>query len=184
MAEILADRAHPVPLPVLLVVHLAPGFGPSFTAWLGGLLPLPVREAVHGAPLPRPDERCVIVSPADVHLLVEGGLLRLSRGAERHSCRPSIDVLFESVAREFGAAAIGCLLTGMGRDGAEGLQAMRNAGAVTVAQDEATSVVFGMPREAIRLGAAGHVLRLTEIAPALVHFGSRTARATGVKERS
>lgn len=179
VAEILGDRAHPLPLPVLLVVHLAPGFGRTFAAWLGKMLSVPVMEAVHGAPLPGPGERCVIVSPAEVHLLVEGGQLRLSKAAERHSCRPSIDVLFESVAREFGAAAIGCLLTGMGRDGAEGLLAMRNAGAVTVAQDEATSVVFGMPREAIRLGAASHVLCLQAIAPALVHFGSRTSRATG-----
>jgi two-component system chemotaxis response regulator CheB len=179
VAEILGDRAHPVPLPVLLVVHLAPGFGRTFAAWLDKMLPVPVIEAVHGAPLPRPNERCVIVAPAEAHLLVEGGQLRLSRAAERHSCRPSIDVLFESVAREFGSAAIGCLLTGMGQDGAEGLLAMRNAGAVTVAQDEATSVVFGMPREAIRLGAAGHVLCLSAIAPALVHFGSRISRAAG-----
>ncbi|HEX2572021.1 MAG TPA: chemotaxis protein CheB [Polyangia bacterium] len=185
VAEILGDRAHPVPLPLLLVVHLAPGFGQTFAAWLGEMVPMPVREAVHGAPLPRPDERCVIVAPAEAHLLVEGGLLRLSKGPERHSCRPSIDVLFESVARELGAAAIGCLLTGMGRDGAEGLLAMRNAGAVTVAQDEASSVVFGMPREAIRLGAAGHVLCLPAIAPALVHFASKGGtRAAGVKESS
>jgi two-component system chemotaxis response regulator CheB len=79
---------------------------------------------------------------------------------ERHSCRPSVDLLFMSVAREIGPGAIGCLLTGMGRDGAEGLLAMRQAGATTLAQDEATSVVFGMPREAIRLWAADRVLPL------------------------
>jgi two-component system chemotaxis response regulator CheB len=93
---------------------------------------------------------------------VRDGRLRLTSDPERYSCRPSVDTLFESVAREIGAAAIGCLLTGMGRDGAEGLLAMKRAGATTLAQDEATSVVFGMPREAIRLGAADRVLPLSE----------------------
>jgi two-component system chemotaxis response regulator CheB len=93
--------------------------------------------------------------------------VRLSDAAERHSCRPSADVLFESAARELGPRAVGCLLTGMGADGAAGLLAMRRAGALTLAQDEATSAVFGMPRAAIELGAAAHVLPISEIAAAL-----------------
>jgi two-component system chemotaxis response regulator CheB len=79
-----------------------------------------------------------------------------------------VDVLFESLAEELGPAVAACLLTGMGRDGASGLLAIRAAGGRTIAQDEATSVVFGMPREAILLGAAEQVLPVTEIAPALV----------------
>ncbi|MEV6489182.1 CheB methylesterase domain-containing protein, partial [Actinoplanes sp. NPDC051633] len=82
-------------------------------------------------------------------------------------CRPSVDVLFESVAAEFGAAAAGCLLTGMGRDGAEGLLRMRARGALTFAQDEASCVVYGMPREAALIGAAAHVLPPSRIAAML-----------------
>jgi two-component system chemotaxis response regulator CheB len=78
-----------------------------------------------------------------------------------------VDVLFESVAREFGAAAAACLLTGMGRDGASGLLEIRRAGGLTIAQDEASSIVYGMPREAVLLDAAERVLPLNEIGPAL-----------------
>jgi two-component system chemotaxis response regulator CheB len=108
------------------------------------------------------------MAPPDRHLTVRDGRFHLTRDAERHSCRPSVDVLFESVAGYYGPTAIGCLLTGMGRDGAAGLLKLREAGAMTIAQDEATSVIYGMPREAALLGAAVHILRLDEIAPRLV----------------
>lgn len=101
-------------------------------------------------------------------MVLRGGRIRLTREPERHSCRPSIDVLFESMATELGAGCAACLLTGMGRDGAGGLFAIRRAGGRTIAQDEATSVVFGMPREAILLGAAEQVLPLEGIVPALL----------------
>jgi two-component system chemotaxis response regulator CheB len=81
---------------------------------------------------------------------------------------PSVDVLFESIAADRGPAAIACLLTGMGRDGASGLLKLREAGALTIAQDESTSIIYGMPREAVLLGAAIQILRLDEIAPRLV----------------
>jgi two-component system chemotaxis response regulator CheB len=99
--------------------------------------------------------------------VVNKGLLRLTVEAERHSCRPSVDVLFESIAREYGSAATACLLTGMGRDGAQGLLEIRRAGGFTIAQDEATSVVYGMPREAVLLEAADRVLPLGDIGPTL-----------------
>jgi two-component system, chemotaxis family, protein-glutamate methylesterase/glutaminase len=118
----------------------------------------------------------VRMAPGNRHLVVRSGRLRLVDGPERHSCRPSVDELFESVARELGAAAIGCLLTGMGRDGAEGLAALRRTGAATVVEDESSCVVFGMPREAIRLGAAQHVLELTEIPPLLTALARAGAR--------
>jgi two-component system chemotaxis response regulator CheB len=155
------------PLPVLLVLHITEHFDTAMVEWLGAQSRLPVRNAVDGEPLPMPGRACVRMAPGNRHLVVRGGRLRLVDGPERHSCRPSVDELFESVARELGASALGCLLTGMGRDGAEGLAAMRRAGAATVVEDESTCVVFGMPREAIRLGAAQHVVGLSEIPPLL-----------------
>jgi two-component system chemotaxis response regulator CheB len=117
----------------------------------------------------------VLVAPADHHMIVRGGKILLNRDPERHSCRPSVDVLFESIAAEHGAAAIGCLLTGMGRDGASGLLAIRNAGGMTIAQDEASSVIFGMPRAAIALGAAKQILPLGEIGPRIASLRARVA---------
>ena len=90
----------------------------------------------------------VIMAPPDRHLVVRGGRLWTTADPERHHCRPSVDVLLESLAQEMGDAMIACLLTGMGRDGASGLLAIRQAGGMTIAQDEASCVVFGMPREA------------------------------------
>jgi two-component system chemotaxis response regulator CheB len=110
------------------------------------------------------------MAPPDRHLLVQDGRFRLTSDPERHSCRPSVDVLFESVAREYGPSTIACLLTGMGRDGAAGLLAIRQSGGSTMAQDEATSVVYGMPREAALLGAAERILPLDGIAPTLVRL--------------
>ena len=102
--------------------------------------------------------------------------MQLTRAPERHSCRPSVDVLFESVASDCGTTAAGCLLTGMGRDGAAGLLAMRRAGGSTIAQDEATSVIYGMPREAALLGAAMQVLALPDIGPALSSLANASGR--------
>lgn len=96
---------------------------------------------------------------------------------ERHFCRPSVDVLFESVAREYGAGVVACLLTGMGRDGAEGMLRIRGVGGMTIAQDEATSVVYGMPRAAVLAGAAELVLPLGEIGRLL---GSLVVSRAGV----
>jgi two-component system chemotaxis response regulator CheB len=151
------------PLPILLVIHIGESFAPAFGDWLGGQLSLPVAYARDQQPLPAVGQPGVWLAPPDRHLVVRGGRLWLAHTPERHSCRPSVDVLFESMAAELGSATAGCLLTGMGRDGAAGLLAMRQAGGHTIAQDEATSVVFGMPREAILLGAAQQVLPLGEI---------------------
>ncbi len=161
-------------LPLLVVIHLSHAFGPAFAEWLNGLSPIPVGFACDDERLPRPGERRVVLAPPDRHLVVRGGRLRLTLEAERHSCRPSVDLLFHSVAGELGSRAAACLLTGMGRDGAEGLLAIRRAGGLTFAQDEASSVVFGMPREAVRLDAAVRVLPLDQIAPALAGLASRS----------
>jgi two-component system, chemotaxis family, protein-glutamate methylesterase/glutaminase len=106
-------------------------------------------------------------------LRVRDRTLWLTSEPERHSCRPSVDVLFESVATEFGAASVACLLTGMGRDGAAGLLEIRRRGGSTIAQDEATCVVYGMPREAFLMGAAEQVLPLGAIGPAITALADR-----------
>jgi two-component system chemotaxis response regulator CheB len=164
------------PLPVLLVLHITEQFDTAMAEWLEAQSGLRVRNAVDGEALPMPGRLSVRMAPGNRHLVLRGGRLRLVEGPERHSCRPSVDELFESVAREVGAAAIGCLLTGMGRDGAEGLSALRRAGATTVVEDESSCVVFGMPREAIRLGAAQHVRGLTDIPPLLTALAQAGAR--------
>jgi two-component system chemotaxis response regulator CheB len=112
------------------------------------------------------------MAPPDLHLEVTGHRVSLSSAPERHSCRPSVDVLFESVAQSLGPRAIACLLTGMGKDGAEGLLRVREAGGSTLAQDEATSVIFGMPGEAVRLGAAQHVLPISDMGRAIAGLSS------------
>ncbi len=168
---------HGFPLPILLVIHVGKLFTPAFAEWLDGQSAIRVGYAVDGDPLPPCGEGCVLMAPPDSHLLLCQGKLRLTQEPERHSCRPSIDVLFESFAQELGAGGAACLLTGMGRDGAAGLLAIRRAGGRTIAQDEASSVVFGMPREAILLGAAEQVLALDQIAPRLgVLAGAATER--------
>jgi len=158
-------------LPILLVLHINEPFGSAFADWLDGQTERPVTHASDGMPLRAAIGR-VVMAPGDRHLVVRDGVLRLTRDPERHSCRPSVDVLFESVAADYGAAAAACLLTGMGRDGALGLLKIRQAGGLTIAQDESTSVVYGMPREAAMLGAATLVLRLGDIGPRLAALES------------
>lgn len=153
-------------VPLLLVLHVGIQFGMAFAEWLDGQTQHAVATARGGEPLSALRGR-ITMAPADRHMIVQDGLLRLSDAPERHSCRPSVDVLFESVAEQCGRTTIACLLTGMGRDGARGLLDIRQAGGLTIAQDEATSVIYGMPREAARLEAAERVLGLDRIGPAL-----------------
>jgi two-component system, chemotaxis family, protein-glutamate methylesterase/glutaminase len=170
VVDLLRAVPRDLPVPILLVQHIGPAFAASYVEWLAGLTRHRVACARDGEPVPAGR---VTMAPADRHLTVRDGRLHLSDGPERHSCRPSVDVLFESVALAYPAAATGCLLTGMGRDGAAGLLAMRRAGCRTIAQDEASCVVYGMPREAVLLDAVDEVLppaeigrRLTSYAPA------------------
>lgn len=148
-------------LPILVVLHISEPFGQAMADWLDAQLPLAVRHARDGERLTT--ERGVLMAPPGRHLELVGDSLRLTGAPERHSCRPSVDVLFESLAREMGDQTVGCLLTGMGRDGASGLLDIRRSGGLTLAQDEATSVVFGMPGRAVELGAACHVLAPPEM---------------------
>jgi two-component system chemotaxis response regulator CheB len=175
IVEVLRNLPAEFQLPILLVLHIGEPFGMAFADWLDGQTQRPVAFARDGEPLSGVKGR-VVMAPPDRHLVVRGGRLHLNQDPERHSCRPSVDVLFESVAREIGSTAAACLLTGMGRDGAAGLLDIRRAGGLTIAQDEASCVVWGMPREAVLLDAAERVLPLRDIAPALSALGPSAKR--------
>jgi two-component system chemotaxis response regulator CheB len=150
---------------IVIVQHMPAGFTASFAKRLNSLCEVEVKEAQDGDPVLRGH---VLIAPGDRHTLLErqGARYHVSvrdgPPVSRH--RPSVDVLFRSAARSAGSNAIGVIMTGMGDDGAQGLGEMREAGAMTIAQDEATSVVFGMPREAIRRGAAQKVAPLGDLA--------------------
>ncbi|WP_434634792.1 chemotaxis-specific protein-glutamate methyltransferase CheB [Chromobacterium sp. CV08] len=172
LVDVLGGLPADFPLPLLVVIHIAEPFGHAFVDWLDDHCALDVRLARHGQPLPA---RGVVLAAPGLHLELRGGTLVCEAGPERLSCRPSVDVLFESVARECGAAAAAVLLTGMGQDGARGLLAVRAAGGLTIAQDEASCVVYGMPREAVLLNAAQRILPLADIGPALAALGAERA---------
>jgi len=169
LMSVLSDLAPDFPWPILVVIHLSPNFGASFVQWLAQSLRLPVSLAQDGQELSSLQGR-VVVSAPDQHLVVRDGCLRYCDDPPIHSCRPAVDALFLSLARERGADTIAVLLTGMGRDGAQGLLAIRQAGGVTIAEDESTAVVFGMPGEAVRIDAASLILPLPLIGPQLARW--------------
>ncbi len=180
LVEILRALPANFPVPILIVLHISELFSFAFAEWLNTLSPIPAHYARDGELLEPPGKPQAILAPAGRHLTLEGRVLRLRDSAERHSCKPSIDVLFESLAAQPDCRSLLCLLTGMGKDGAAGLLAARRAGLRTVAQDEASSVIFGMPGEAVRLGAAGHILPLDAMAPFLIAASaSGSGRASG-----
>ena len=178
-----AIREMLVPLPpdspaVMIAQHMPPGFTKSFAQRLNGLCRITVKEAEHG-------ERVLpghaYIAPGHAHLLLARSganyIAHLSDDPPVNRHRPSVDVLFRSAAQHAGKNAVGVILTGMGRDGAAGLLDMRNAGAYTLAQDEASCIVFGMPREAIALGAADEVAPLSEMSRrVMARLGDRVGR--------
>ncbi|MCK8067268.1 chemotaxis response regulator protein-glutamate methylesterase [Cobetia sp. 1CM21F] len=172
----------PADAPAILVTqHMPPGFTRSFAERLNGLCRIAVKEAAHG-------ERILpghaYIAPGDAHLTLSRSganyVVTLDQRPPVNRHRPSVDVLFDSVARVAGRNAVGVILTGMGRDGARGLLQMREAGAHTIAQDEQSCVVYGMPREAVELGAAQSVLPLSRISGHLLHQAQLAGRSQRV----
>ncbi len=163
-------RALPSTSPgIVIVQHMPEHFTASFARRLDEVTALEVREAVdqdHVIP------GTALIAPGNRHMVLarSGGtyLVRIKDGPRVHYQRPSVDVLFHSVAQTAGRNAVGVLLTGMGADGARGLLAMRENGAPTIAQDETTCVVYGMPKEAVKIGAADQVLPLEAIPQAML----------------
>jgi two-component system chemotaxis response regulator CheB len=164
--ELLEEVPPEPPVSFLIVQHIAAGFEAAMAEWLNKELPLDVRLA-RDAESPR--RGAVRLAPAGAHLRLDaGGVLRLdAETPARRGHRPSVDDLFRSCAESFPRQSAGVLLTGMGADGVEGLAALRGAGALTLVQDEASSVVFGMPRVALERGAAELALPPRDLARAL-----------------
>ncbi len=174
IAEILS--ALPAHTPgVAIVQHMPPKFTALFAAHLDARSQLEVREAKDGDLL---RTGVALIAPGGLHMAVirngKGYSVRVYEGAPVNLHQPAVDVLFESVARVAGGDSLGILLTGMGNDGARGLLAMKQSGAQTAAQDEASSVIFGMPEQAIRLGAAEDVVGLEKIARHIVTWASKS----------
>jgi two-component system chemotaxis response regulator CheB len=159
---VLAELNGNFPAPVLVVQHMAAGFIRGFAEWLALSSRLPVHIAAQGE---QALAGHVYIAPDNSHMLVEaGGRIRLSDAPPENGLRPAVALLFRSVAAVYGRNAAGVLLTGMGRDGVDDLLLMKGKGAVTIVQDKASSVIYGMPAEAVKLGAADHVLPPTGIA--------------------
>lgn len=162
---------------IVIVQHIPPVFSTAFANRLNNVCRIQVKEASDGD---RVVPGLALVAPGNLHMTLRkrGGEYSVSVHDGPRVCyqRPSVDVLFESVAEAAGRDAVGAILTGMGADGAQGLLKMKRAGARTIAQDEASCVVFGMPREAIRLGAADRIVPLDRVAAELIAMSAPVVR--------
>jgi two-component system chemotaxis response regulator CheB len=173
LARMLPMLAADVNFGLVIVQHMPADFTGPLAERLNEMSAIEVREAKDGD---RPRQGLALIAPGDRHLeFADGGSVRLSDGPEINGCRPSADVMMKSGARVFGRRAVGVIMTGMGRDGAEGISAIKAAGGATLAQDQESSVIFGMPRAAIEAGAIEHVVPLDGLAGMI----TRAATAAG-----
>jgi two-component system chemotaxis response regulator CheB len=162
------------PVPILIVQHITVGFHQGLVDWLNNVTPLKVKLGVEGESV-RAGE--VVIAPGEHHMTVDSGRrIKLIDEPPVRGHRPSATKLFQSVTKVYGANALGVILTGMGDDGADGLVELKNAGGWVIGQDEATCVVYGMPREAAVRGAVTEVLPLGEIADGIVAAWSHGRR--------
>lgn len=162
LVEVLTGLGANFPWPVLVVQHMEPSFMKGFTCWLASVSPLPV-ESVETHTVPAPGR--VYLAAADRHLRADTRCVWADGGEPVCTQRPSGTVLFRSMAQNLGPQSVGVVLTGMGEDGAEGLRDLRRVGGYTIAEDESTAVVYGMPGAAVKLGAVCESLPLPTIAP-------------------
>ena len=171
---ILSGLPKDFPVPIFIVQHIAKGFTAGFVEWLQNATKVTLHIASHGE-IPLPGHG--YVAPDDFHMGIERGpKIVLHHGGLEDVLCPSVAYLFRSVAQNFGSNAVGILLTGMGRDGADELKIMKEKGAVTFVQDEESSIIFGMPGEAIKLNAATYILPPEEITIALTMLIKRNER--------
>lgn len=171
LAEIIPHIPAGLGVSVFVVQHMPKDFTRSLAQRLDLTSPMAVAEAVDGEPVA---ENRVYLAPGGVHMVVAqsstGPIVRLESGPPVWEVRPAADPLFKSVASVFGRKTIGVILTGMGRDGAQGLKAVRAAGGTAVVQDESSSLIYGMPQAALNAGGADHIVAVTEIAGKLVQI--------------
>jgi two-component system, chemotaxis family, response regulator WspF len=168
LATVLSGLPKDLQAGIVIVQHVGEEFSQGLSGWLAGQTQLTVRLAAPGS---RPLLSTVLLAGSNDHLILDPELrLTYAREPSNIPFRPSVDVFFKSVAEHWPLKGVAVLLTGMGRDGAEGLAALRRAGWYTIAQDEATSVVYGMPKAARDLGAAVDILSLDHVAPAILRF--------------
>ncbi len=179
VAQVLSDMGQAIArLPIVIAQHMPPVFTASFAEQLGMRTGRPAREAIHGeTPVPG----TIYVAPGGRHLRIDKSegivRLKLDDSAPVKFCRPSVDLLFSDAALVFGASTLAVILTGMGNDGADGARLLRQAGAPVLAQDEATSVVWGMPGAVAKAGLASRVIPLNDIGAAMAQLLQGGARA-------
>jgi two-component system, chemotaxis family, protein-glutamate methylesterase/glutaminase len=176
LIQLLGALGPAFPLPILLVQHMTGSFVKGFASWLESIGPFPAAIVKDGAiPVPA----VLHMAPADRHLRLDAGRLWLDAGDPISFQRPSGTVLFQSMAQDLGADALGVLLTGMGDDGASGLLDIRRSGGYTIAEDESTAAVYGMPAAAVLLGAVCESLPLPAIAPRVLDLVSAKGELRG-----
>lgn len=177
LAIVLAAIPANFSVPVLIVQHMPPLFTHLLSERLNTLCPLEVHEAADGEPLDQPK---VLIAPGNFHMRVEaernGPVIRLDQSPAINSCRPAVDALFESMATVFGSGVLAVMLTGMGQDGLNGSRALQAKGAYILAQDESTSVVWGMAGSVVNAGLANEILPLELIPKAIVNHTARSSR--------
>lgn len=169
ICQILNGLPKDLAVPILIVQHMTPGFGKAFATWLDSENEMPVQIGQMGRKL---KEGQVYVAPDDYHTGISKNnkIVLTSKKISFNHHRPSINYMFDAVAKCYGSEALAILLTGMGEDGALGLREIKQAGGTTIAQDEASSIVFGMPKSAITMGAVDHILPLDEITSKIMHL--------------
>jgi two-component system chemotaxis response regulator CheB len=167
LGEIIKQLPPEFPIPIVIVQHIAASFNESLMGWLGGLTSLRVLEPRIGQ---HPEEGHIYLAPGGKHLKLDRNLSFTFSAVPKTSHIPSGDELLNSVADAYGSQAVGMVLTGMGADGARGLRRMYEAGAFTIAQDEASCAVYGMPKEAVAFGGVRKVLPLSDIPNALIQL--------------
>lgn len=168
LLEIFREIPANFPAPILIVQHMPPLFTKQLAERLDKVTPLKVKEAEDGEPV---KEGYVYIAPGDYHMIVSAEnrekRIRLNQGPPVNNCRPAVDVLFNSLAEVYNGTCLALVLTGMGKDGAEGAKRIKAKGGAVLAQDAKSSVVFGMPRAVIEAGVADEVLNLSEISKRL-----------------
>ncbi|MBN1888249.1 MAG: chemotaxis-specific protein-glutamate methyltransferase CheB [Thermoflexales bacterium] len=181
LRQILSALPPDISIPITVVQHITAGFGQGFAHWLDSTTAIEVKIAQEGE---RVAAGKALVAPDDGHMAITpGGVIRIERSEPIKGQRPSATRMFESVAASYGRSAVGVILTGMGDDGADGLEKLHEAGAQVLAQDEGSCVVFGMPKVAIERGVVNQVLTPDEIAAALVRMDEFHKAAQGTRKR-